>query len=46
MNDLKSLFEYLGFEEVQTYIQSGNVIFKSTNISNTEIEEKIEKRIV
>ncbi len=45
MNDLKSLFEYLGFEEVQTYIQSGNVIFKSTNISNTEIEEKIEKRI-
>ncbi len=30
MADLKLLFENLGFQEVQTYIQSGNVVFQST----------------
>lgn len=29
MADLKLLFQDLGFENIQTYIQSGNVIFKS-----------------
>jgi uncharacterized protein (DUF1697 family) len=29
MPELKKLFEDLGFKEVQTYIQSGNVIFRS-----------------
>ena len=30
MADLRTLFESLGFQDVQTYIQSGNVVFKST----------------
>lgn len=29
MNDLKALYEDLGFEKVVTFIQSGNVIFQS-----------------
>lgn len=29
MNDLKNLYESFGFEEVITYVLSGNVIFKS-----------------
>ena len=29
MSDLKLLFESLGFENVTTYIQSGNVVFSS-----------------
>jgi len=29
MGDLKALCERLGFEEVRTYIQSGNVVFRS-----------------
>ena len=34
MNELKSLYEALGFRNVVTYIQSGNVIF-DTNLKNT-----------
>ena len=30
MTDLKSLYETLGFKNVVTYIQSGNVIFEAT----------------
>lgn len=30
MTDLRSLFESLGFKEVVTYIQSGNVVFSSS----------------
>jgi len=29
MADLKALFETIGFTEIQTYIQSGNVVFSS-----------------
>ena len=29
MTDLKKMFEFAGLENVQTYIQSGNVIFES-----------------
>jgi uncharacterized protein (DUF1697 family) len=29
MTDLRSLYEKLGFKDVITYIQSGNVIFKT-----------------
>ena len=29
MADLKACFEQMGFEDVSTYIQSGNVIFAS-----------------
>ncbi|HLO13543.1 MAG TPA: DUF1697 domain-containing protein [Anaerolineales bacterium] len=39
MADLKQMFESVGLENVQTYIQSGNVIFES------EEEEALAKRI-
>lgn len=41
MAELKSLFEDLGFKDVETYIQSGNVIFSSKEKSIEKIEEKI-----
>ena len=46
MADLKQLFKELGFVEIQTYIQSGNVIF-STNPKhkNTKVAERIEGAI-
>jgi uncharacterized protein (DUF1697 family) len=31
MKDLKAIYEGLGFSEVTTYIQSGNVIFRTAN---------------
>jgi uncharacterized protein (DUF1697 family) len=43
MADLRALFESLGFEEVQTYIQSGNVVFKATE--ETNLANKIVKAI-
>jgi len=40
MTELKRVFETIGFREVQTYIQSGNVLFKSN-----EVEELLLKKI-
>ncbi|GGG40228.1 DUF1697 domain-containing protein [Bizionia arctica] len=45
MADLRQLLEKAGFEKVQTYIQSGNVIFQSSEKANT-IENKIQKAIL
>lgn len=46
MADLKALYEKLGFENVQTYIQSGNVVFDCVNgKSNFTIAEMIEHAI-
>lgn len=45
MNDLKTLYESLKFNSVKTYIQSGNVIFNSSNSSSIELEKIIEKEI-
>ncbi len=43
MADLKALYEKLGFKNVSTYIQSGNVIFESNEkFSDTELAKKIE----
>ena len=39
MKLLKQLFEQLGFEQVQTYIQSGNVLFKSLILNELQLEE-------
>lgn len=41
MSELKLLFEDIGFQNVQTYIQSGNVIFYSNEISIDKLEIKI-----
>ncbi len=48
MADLKSMYELLGFQNVVTYIQSGNVVF-DTKVKNkadlkTMIEDAIEKK--
>jgi len=46
MADLKVLYENLNFKDVATYIQSGNIIFKSTEkLSEGELAKKIEKAI-
>ena len=45
MIDLKKLFESLGFKNVRTYIQSGNVIFEDSSRDILKIRNKIEKKI-
>jgi len=44
MADLKALYLSLGLEEVVTYIQSGNVLFKSDKVSLIMIEDAIMKK--
>jgi len=47
MADLKLLFEDFGFNNISTYIQSGNVIFDdTTEISDLEIANTIEAAIL
>lgn len=43
MADLKVCFENMGFADVVTYIQSGNVLFKSAEKDKTKLINKIEK---
>ena len=43
MPDLKAMFEALGFTNVRTYIQSGNVVFESN--SAKDLESKISAKI-
>lgn len=46
MVELKHMFEELGYRRVQTYIQSGNVVFeadKDEELLQTEIENEINK---
>lgn len=46
MRDLRELFEKLDFKQVQTYIQSGNVVFENnTQTPNSELAMRIEKAI-
>lgn len=45
MKELKSLYESLGFENVLTYIQSGNVIFDSDIDHAEDIERSIRDAI-
>jgi uncharacterized protein (DUF1697 family) len=42
MEELKRLYEFLDFAKVKTYIQSGNVIFKSPVSDISELVSKIE----
>jgi len=48
MADLKSLYESLKFRDVQTYVQSGNVVFRTDNtdlkLLSKKIQTAIEKR--
>lgn len=45
MDDLKKLFVSLGYKNVETVIQSGNVIFETSKKSIKAITTKIEKKL-
>ncbi len=45
MAELKKVFEDLGFSDVRTYINSGNVIFKSEERDEKKMTAEIEKGI-
>jgi uncharacterized protein (DUF1697 family) len=45
MTDLKQIFEACGFENVQTYIQSGNVIFDSDEDDTVALEDQIASQV-
>lgn len=42
MQDLKSLYESLGFQQVVTYVQSGNVVFRSPEEDQHSLASRIE----
>ena|SRR3989442_8525153 len=46
MEKLRSSFEALGFQQVKTYIQSGNVVFQAAKLSPAALSKKIEERII
>lgn len=45
MADLKSLYESLGLMNVQTYVQSGNVVFDSEEMDAEKLRKSIEAQI-
>lgn len=45
MADLRQQFTAVGFTNVETYIQSGNVIFESSNPQASELEQQIEAHL-
>lgn len=45
MDVLKGMYESLGFENVRTYIQSGNVLFSSKETNTKELEHLISSKI-
>jgi uncharacterized protein (DUF1697 family) len=45
MADLKACFEGMNFSDVATYIQSGNVLFRSPARDKRRLAEQIEKRL-
>jgi uncharacterized protein (DUF1697 family) len=45
MNELKIIFEEIDLLDVQTYIQSGNVIFNDFEKDKLKLREKIEKKL-
>ena len=46
MDRLRASFAELGFDHVQTYIQSGNVVFKAAKISTASLSQKIEQELL
>jgi uncharacterized protein (DUF1697 family) len=46
MDELRASLAALGFAEVKTYIQSGNVVFKAAKISDKALSKKIEATIL
>lgn len=46
MTSLKVLHEMLGFQNVTTYIQSGNVVFRSSESDTIKLSEQIENETI
>ncbi|MGD0567500.1 MAG: DUF1697 domain-containing protein [Candidatus Sulfotelmatobacter sp.] len=46
MDQLRTSLEALGLQQVKTYIQSGNVVFKTAIISPAALTKKIEDKIL
>ncbi len=46
MDQLRESLQALGFEQVRTYVQSGNVIFKTAKHSPLDLSKRIEERIL
>ena len=46
MNELKLLYESLNFQNVVTYIQSGNIIFEQTDSEYSVLSKNIEEKIL
>jgi uncharacterized protein (DUF1697 family) len=46
MDALRKSFESLGLKNVQTYIQSGNVVFRAGKTSSAALRKRIEERII
>jgi len=46
MENLRALFEALGFSRVRSYVQSGNVIFETSRVNSTRLSRAIGKRIL
>ena len=45
MSDLKLVFESLGFDNVATYINSGNLAFDAKKTAEAKLETKIEDAV-
>lgn len=45
MADLKEAVAALGFEDVRTYLQSGNMVFKAAKASNADLADRIASAI-
>lgn len=45
MDALRKAFEAWGFKSVQTYIQSGNIVFQSNKATTQELEKRIYQNI-
>ena len=46
MQELRNILASLGCEDVQTYIQSGNVIFQSSSNNKKALEQTVQKAIL
>jgi uncharacterized protein (DUF1697 family) len=46
MGALREAFEALGFAQVKTFIQSGNVVYKAAKASTTVLSNKIENKLL
>src|SRR5579862_340475 len=46
MDELRKAVEALGFEQVRTYVQSGNLVFRAPKQSTAAVSTKIEAAIL